>query len=291
MLKQRIITAIILVAIAGISLFLLPVEGFVAFISVVVLLAAWEWSDMAGLSTWQRPLFCLLIAALSAFAYGYCGFAVDSNSATLAIENLRQIFIIAVAWWAMALLLVQGYPGSAVFWRHPLMRVLIGVLVLFPAWLGFVYLRFLPQGAWWIVALVAIVAAADIGAYFTGRRFGKRKLALQVSPGKSWEGFWGGIVAVSVIALIASTLNNNTMVAQLSALQLMVIAMLTALASVLGDLLESMVKRQRGIKDSGWMLPGHGGFMDRIDSLTAAAPVFALGLLAVLPAPLAVVVP
>jgi phosphatidate cytidylyltransferase len=282
MLKQRVITAIILLGLVGIDLFFLPLEAFVALISLVVLLAAWEWSDMAGLSTWQRPIFCVVVTTIAVAEFVYTGL----GSSEVRTENLRQIFTLAVAWWAIALLLVQGYPGSAVFWRHPIMRAVMGVLVLCPAWLAFVYLCYLPQGSLWIVGLIGIVAAADIGAYFTGRRFGKRKLAVQVSPGKSWEGFWGGLVAVSVIAFLASS-----MMSQLSAAQLMVIAIVTALASVLGDLLESMVKRQRGIKDSGWMLPGHGGFMDRIDSLTAAAPVFALGLLAVLPTPLAVVVP
>lgn len=274
MLKQRIITAIILLALVGVALFVLPVAGFVAFIALIVLLAAWEWSDMAGLSAWQRPLFCLLIAALGAFAFIYCGF----DKVTIDADRLRQLLIVAVAWWAVALLFVQGYPGSAIWWQHPLVRVVMGVLVLTPAWIGFVFLRYLPQGYLWIVAMVAIVAAADIGAYFTGRKFGRRKLAVQVSPGKSWEGFWGGLVSVSVVAVIASTMIN-----QLSLLQLLIIAIVTALASVLGDLLESMVKRQRGIKDSGWMLPGHGGFMDRLDSLSAAAPVFALSLLATLP--------
>lgn len=274
MLKQRVITAVILVVIAGIDLFYFPAEGFIAFISLVVLLAAWEWSDMASLQRWQRPLFCLLLAAVCAGLYQLAGFAGGDYDPAL----LRDVFVIAVAWWALALLLVQGYPGSAVLWQHPLLRALIGVLVLCPAWLGFVFLRYLPDGSLWIVALVAIVAAADIGAYFTGRRFGKRKLALQVSPGKSWEGFWGGIAAVVVLVAVASQF-----IQILPAPQMIAIAVCTALASVLGDLLESMVKRQRGIKDSGWMLPGHGGFMDRLDSLSAAAPVFALGLLAVLP--------
>jgi phosphatidate cytidylyltransferase len=275
MLKQRVITAIILVLLAGISLFVLPVEGFVAFVSIVVLLAAWEWSDLASLKNKAvRLLFCAVIAALFTAAYSFCGF----DTKTLQIESLRQIFIAGAAWWVIALALVKTYPASTAVWQHPFIKTVMGLFVLFPAWAAFIYLRYLPNGELWVVALVAIVAAADIGAYFSGRRFGRRKLAVQVSPGKSWEGFWGGLLAVVIVAALASNI-----IAQLSLLQLITIAVLTALASVLGDLLESMVKRQRGIKDSGWMLPGHGGFMDRIDSLTAAAPVFALSLLIVMP--------
>jgi phosphatidate cytidylyltransferase len=285
MLKQRVITAIILVTLLGVSLFQFPALGFVAVISLIVLLASWEWSNLAGLGAIERPIFCVAVALLSAASFYSVGFLQGLIDTAL----LQKILLIAAAWWALALLLVQGYPGAAIWWQHRFMRALMGVVVLYPAWLAFVYLRFLPQGEFWLIALVAIVAAADIGAYFTGRKFGRRKLALQVSPGKSWEGFWGGLLTVMVIASAASA--ANIFGGQLSFAQLIVIALITALASVLGDLVESMVKRQRGIKDSGWMLPGHGGFMDRLDSLSAAAPIFALSLLATLPPPIAGVLP
>ncbi len=151
----------------------------------------------------------------------------------------------------------------------------MGLLTLLPTWLALVYLRALPNGEWKIVFLLGLVAAADIGAYFSGSTFGRRKLAPSVSPGKSWEGFWGGLALSMLLALAVWWFCWRTL--PLPAWLLVVAC--TVLASVLGDLLESMIKRQRGVKDSGTLLPGHGGIMDRLDSISAAAPIFALGLL------------
>lgn len=274
MLKQRVITAVILALLSGVSLFVLPVEGFVLFVSLIVLLAAWEWSNLASLNTVCRSLSCVVLAGLFVIGYRYYGFDVHE----LRVDRLQQIFTLGVIWWVIAFLFVTTFPSTESWWRHPIAKTVMGFLVLFPAWAAFVYLRYLPHGEFIILSLVGIVTAADIGAYFSGRRFGRRKLAERVSPGKSWEGFWGGLLLVLVITTIVGLLIEG-----LSLVQLLIIAITTALASVLGDLLESMVKRQRGIKDSGWMLPGHGGFMDRIDSFTAAAPVFAFSLLLVLP--------
>jgi phosphatidate cytidylyltransferase len=125
-----------------------------------------------------------------------------------------------------------------------------------------------------ILLIVAVVASADIGGYFTGRAWGKHKLKPAVSPGKTWEGFAGGVAANILLALVLWQVTGSNLVI------LLAIILPTSLVSVLGDLLESMVKRHRGIKDSGALLPGHGGVLDRVDSLTAAAPVFALALLA-----------
>ena len=158
------------------------------------------------------------------------------------------------------------------------MRVLMGYLVLVPAWLAFVALRLNEHGAAYLFILVGLVACADTGAYFTGKAWGKSKLAVDVSPAKSWAGFWGGLACCCVFAVLLWLAFGSTA----NALQTVVaVAIVTGLASVLGDLVESMVKRYQGVKDSGAILPGHGGIMDRLDSLTAAAPVFALCLLLV----------
>ena len=153
---------------------------------------------------------------------------------------------------------------------------LMGALVLLPPWLSVVYLLSYDIGRLLLLGMVVVVAFADIGAYFAGKRFGRRKLAPAVSPGKSWEGFWGGFLLCQLTAVAASLLLP---IPQLSLVGLMAIVACSSLASVLGDLVESMVKRHRGVKDSGVLLPGHGGFLDRIDGITAAAPVFALGLI------------
>lgn len=274
MLKQRVITAIILAAVFLSALFGLSLTYFTVFIGAVVLIGAWEWANLSSCAAWwQRTayvIFIALVLMLTCWLIGFC--TAEQQGFNLSV--VKSLLIVAVAWWALALLLVQGYPSSAILWGHPALRLIMGVLVLVPTWLALVYVRFQPQGAWLVVMIVGIVAAADTGGYFTGRKFGKHKLAPSVSPGKTLEGFAGGVISnVLLAALVAYISGSNFLV-------LLVIVIPTSLFSVLGDLLESMVKRHAGVKDSGVILPGHGGILDRVDSITAAAPVFALALLA-----------
>jgi phosphatidate cytidylyltransferase len=140
------------------------------------------------------------------------------------------------------------------------------------------FLKTLPGGAFLVLLLMVAVAAADIGAYFFGRRFGRHKLAPAVSPGKTWEGMWGGILAVLVVSIIVWQSLPPTL-AHLRVASVLILALALGGASVLGDLTVSMVKRESGVKDSSNLLPGQGGIMDRIDSICGAAPVFALGLI------------
>jgi len=178
--------------------------------------------------------------------------------------------------WAIALLWIMGYPASAGLWGARGTRAVMGLVVLVPAWAALAWLRFLPGGQWLILFMFALVASADIGAYFSGRRFGRRKLAAAVSPGKTVEGLVGGVIAASVLALVVG---YSISVQGMAPGEWIGLGVATVLASVVGDLFESMVKRERGIKDSSSLLPGHGGLMDRLDSVSAAAPVFALGLI------------
>ncbi|MGH8377042.1 MAG: phosphatidate cytidylyltransferase, partial [Pseudomonas sp.] len=157
-------------------------------------------------------------------------------------------------------------------------KLLIGFLILLPAWQGLVLLKQWQLGNWLIMAVMVLVWGADIGAYFSGKAFGKRKLAPQVSPGKSWEGLYGGLLLSLVITAVVAV-HRDWSAANL--LQGLFGAAVVVLASVVGDLTESMFKRRSGIKDSSNLLPGHGGVLDRIDSLTAAIPVFAVLLWAV----------
>ncbi|MET0356436.1 MAG: phosphatidate cytidylyltransferase, partial [Cellvibrio sp.] len=238
----------------------------------VVLIGAWEWANLSSVgAVWQRSLYSLFIAAVLLTLAYYLGLsAIEPH---LNLDVIKSVLLVACGWWALALLLVQGYPSSAILWGHPAVRLLIGVLVLIPTWLSLVYIHSQPQGAWLVVTIAAIVAAADIGGYFTGRKFGKRKLAPAVSPGKTWEGFAGGQLANLMLAILLAYFTGSSIGLVLA------VIIPTSLFSVLGDLLESMVKRHAGVKDSGVILPGHGGILDRVDSITAAAPVFALAVL------------
>lgn len=274
MLKQRVITALVLAAIFLAALFGLPAGYFSFFIGAVVLIGAWEWANLSGLpAVWQRLAYSVAVLGLLVGAALYLGF---EGEASPRLNNLaiRDLLIVGCSWWAVALLLVQGYPSSAVLWGNKLLRLLMGLLVLIPTWVALVYVRQQVNGAWLVLLLMLIVALADSGGYFAGRRFGKHKLAPAVSPGKTWEGFAGGLLANCLLAVILSQALNASL------LLMLVLVVPTSLISVLGDLLESMVKRHAGVKDSGSILPGHGGILDRVDGITAGAPVFALALLA-----------
>ena len=274
MLKQRVITALIMAGVFLAAIAFLPLPGLALILALLICLGAWEWSRLAG---WNLPLarviYVALLAAVMAALYVYC--QLDHVPGR---EQVQPFLGLACLWWSFALLWVKSYPTSAVLWNSVIMRSLMGVLVLAPSWLAAVYLLSFPRGGGLLIAMVVIVAAADIGAYFSGRTWGKHKLAVLVSPAKTWEGFWGGMLVCLVLAgLIWSVLPNQA--SHISLPAVITVVLTTALASVVGDLTVSMVKRQSGHKDSGSLLPGHGGILDRLDSLCGAAPVFALGLL------------
>lgn len=265
MLKQRVITALALLATFVGVLFFSPWYIFAAFVGVVFCLAAWEWSNLSGVTNIAARSAYIALSVVLGLAVAWV------LNWTLDAAKLQLFLLIASGWWCLALLWIQGYPSSSVLWGGRAIRLLMGWFVLIPAWVGCIYLRHTPLGAWLVLMLVLIVAAADVGAYFSGRKFGQRKLAPNVSPGKSWEGVWGGLS----FALLVGTLYYLAFNGQ-DWLSLLVVVAPAALVSVVGDLLESMVKRHRGVKDSGRLLPGHGGIFDRIDGLVAAVPVFSL---------------
>lgn len=270
MLKQRVITGLVLAVSFFTALFALPTYGFIALTTVVLAYATWEWSHLAGLtSRAERGLYLFAVLAIAATLSVYLGF--EHN--ILLDENPRFLLLLACIWWAIALLWVQGYPSSAILWGRRWVCLLMGVFVLLPMWLAFAGLMSLAEGPQLVLTIVLLVALADIGGYFVGRAIGRTKLAPRVSPGKTWEGLLGGQMAI-VIVVVASGWFLNFEASRIGLW--LGLAMVTGLASVLGDLLESMVKRHRGVKDSGTILPGHGGVLDRIDGLTAALPVFSL---------------
>ncbi|GAA3911090.1 phosphatidate cytidylyltransferase [Halomonas cibimaris] len=268
MLKQRILTAAWLAPLALAGLFGLDGGAFALFAGAIVLLAGREWAHLAGVTTSLGRGLTLAGLAGVLLALWFGGAARASWP-----------LVLGALGWALNLYWVSRYPAAVTQWQTTSRRLVMGFCVLVPCWVGFNVLRASEPGGVWLLFVLLLTWAADIGAYFTGRAFGRRKLAPAVSPGKSWEGVMGGMVATALLALVFAAWQS--LGAAAAALLLAATAGVT-LVSVLGDLLESMLKRHCGIKDSSNLLPGHGGVLDRIDSLTAAVPVFALFYLQVL---------
>ncbi len=260
MLKHRIITALILIPIFVALVLFLPPIGFCFLTGIIVLWGAWEWSFFMGvkntLFSFFYPLIMLVLLVVSL--------------------ELPVIYVLygALVWWLVALILVIAYPRASSIWgKSVLLRGLMGMFVLIPCWLALNFIRN-EYSIYSILFLFVLIWGADIGAYFVGKKWGKNKLVPLVSPGKTWQGVIGALIVTIIIALGASAISNLTYSVWPIAILL---AISTVLFSILGDLFESMLKRNVGLKDSGRLLPGHGGVLDRIDSLTAAAPIFVLG--------------
>jgi phosphatidate cytidylyltransferase len=257
MLKQRILTALIALSVLAIVLFVVPPVVARAAVVVLILAGAWEWGGfLAGTTKGVRVAYTLFIAAL-------VGALLVWQDNPLVVEN---VFRLALAWWLSALVWMLFFPT-------PIPRLLTwvcGALVLVPAWaaLDFLY-RQTPD---LLIFVLLIVWVADIGAFFVGKGFGRVKLAPQISPGKTWEGVLGGLTAVVLLAAVGSRYFD------IDVAVLVPFCVAVAMLSVVGDLTVSMFKRTAGIKDSGSLFPGHGGVLDRIDSVTAASPLFALAL-------------
>ncbi|WP_110686237.1 phosphatidate cytidylyltransferase [Salinicola aestuarinus] len=260
MLRQRVLTALVLAPLVLVGLFGLTGASFAFFTAIVLLLGAWEWARLAGFDAHApRLLYAAGFGALMLVAW-QAGWMDDQWPLWLGALGW-----LVNAWW------ISRYPDATAQWQHPAIRLAMGGWVLFPCWIGFHQLR--QDGSEWLLFVLLLVWVADIGAYFAGRRFGRRKLASRVSPGKSWEGVYGGWVAVALLSLGYALWLGMGLAETLG---LLLVAVFVAYVSVIGDLLESMLKRFRGLKDSSQLLPGHGGILDRIDSLTAAIPIFAL---------------
>ena len=269
MLKLRLITAAILIPIVvGSILWLAPVQ-FAAFFAVFAIVGGWEWS---GLMRLQSPVMRVMYAVVTMLAILGCWFYVVGYP-----ERVLLVLGVALVWWICALFLVFAYPGFNQIRSNRVLEIIIGLLVIVPCWLTIIELRnSIDQGAYLVMFLVGLIAVTDSSAYFGGKKWGAHKLAPQVSPGKTWEGVISGLMGAALFSFVCAWffefLNEQWSVIAIFVL----VCIVTAIVSVLGDLSESMFKRQVGLKDSGSILPGHGGVLDRIDSLTAAAPIFAV---------------
>ncbi|MFC3033918.1 phosphatidate cytidylyltransferase [Pseudoalteromonas fenneropenaei] len=281
MLKQRIMTSAVLAPAALLLVFYTPLAQFSLIAGLIVLLGAWEWSAFIGFTTKRaRSGFTLLVATILAVLHWHWPIETLWLANGTLIADANYVFTLAFAWWLVATILVCKYPGMSSVWREGIvLRAIAGLLTLVPLWLALNTLRsahYAEQhhfGSTLIMVVLGIVWAADIGAYFAGKNFGKHKLMPKVSPNKTIEGLIGGLVA-AVIFVVAFCYYAAVPSEKWAVYGVMTVFI--ALFSAVGDLLESMFKREVGLKDSGSCLPGHGGILDRIDSLTAAAPIFAL---------------
>jgi phosphatidate cytidylyltransferase len=254
-LKQRVITAIISVAALLLILFAMPPQLAKAVIALIILGGAWEWSGFLGVRTTNVRIAYVVVLAV---VMGVVTWQAPQINGTL--------FQIALVWWLGALLWTFFYPTpipAAVRW-------ISGILVLVPLYNALIVLYIANPTI--LLGVLLVVWAADTGAFFAGKLLGRVKLAPQISPGKTWEGVIGGLVTVSVLAAVGAWWFD----ARIAVLVPFCLAI--ACASIVGDLTVSMFKRTAGLKDSGTLFPGHGGVLDRIDSVAAAAPLFALGI-------------
>ena len=259
-LRKRVITAVVLAAALLVILLWMPQVWTVAALTTMVLAGAWEWSAfLRSPALSLRVGYVALVGVLLLLAWR-----------ASAEPDVRQLILAAaVIWWLAALVWIVFAPRRVAPWA----AALAGVLALVPSWLALMWLLHASlQGKWWVLFVLVLVWVADIGAYFFGRRFGRVRLAPEVSPGKTWEGVLGG-AALSALVAVGGSAWFHVPLAVFLPLCLAAVGF-----SIVGDLTESLLKRFAGVKDSGTVFPGHGGVMDRIDSLTGAAPVLLLGL-------------
>ena len=242
-----------------------------ALIGVCMVVAGVEWTQLTDMEAlWQRGFFLFLL--LSVMAGLWFLLAVDS-------QLIDVILFSAVIWWLLCAVLLFGKSqGFNIRHRPYLLIVLIGLIVLVPTWLALVSLHANKvYGPLFVFFIILMNSFADSGAFFAGRRWGSRKLSPNISPAKTWEGLWGAAIVVALLSAVF-----GAFIFKLTIIQLLIFVpfcIMILFFSVLGDLFESMIKRKAQVKDSGRIFPGHGGMLDRIDSLTAAAPVFVAGLL------------
>jgi phosphatidate cytidylyltransferase len=259
MLKQRVITALIIAPIVLALVFLAPAWLFAAVMLALALVGAWEWSALAGLPERNARWALAGVFGLLALGGGWLQYSLPYP------VGLSIYCIAALGWWLFSFAWIAAWRAE---FSRPI-KIACGVLTLLPSLAAVVAIR--DASPWYLLILLLFTSAADIGAYFAGRAFGRHKLAPLVSPGKTWEGVAGGVALVMLVAAVA----DRWLPVALGPFVLLGICV--ALLSVVGDLSESLFKRQAGVKDSGSLFPGHGGLLDRVDSLTAAAPLFWLG--------------
>lgn len=267
MLKQRVITAVILALLFLLAIFLFPSSLWAFLVTLVVMQGAWEWAKLAQMSGAKSLVY--MGATLTLFLVILLVHFVLHLQLKHPIE--LSIYAVAAIFW---LILVPAWFKYNWNIRNSPLLAVLGWIVLLPTGLALLSLREFPPQPWLLLGVMGLVWVADISAYFTGRMFGKHKLAPRISPGKTWEGVAGAMVGVLVYVVLIMSVNGMS-----QRYSLLIFAVIGVALSVIGDLFESAIKRLAGVKDSGTLLPGHGGLLDRIDALTSTLPLAALVLI------------
>lgn len=263
MLVQRVLTAIPLAAFVVWMIFFQPSPVFFYLVLAIVLISGYEWARLSGVQNIiLKCLFAVIIAGVTYTVYHYLPAYVN------------PLIDVAVIWWFAISYYLKVTTPKAVDTAFSPAKLLQAFIILPAAALAMQHIHTLEQGATWLFYALSLVWVADIGAYFSGKRFGKNKLAPAISPGKTMEGVLGALLATSLYTFIISRYFELDLV---TSLLLLALSVLLTLISISGDLFLSFLKREAGLKDSGSILPGHGGILDRIDSVLAALPVFVVG--------------
>ncbi len=264
-LRKRLFTSAWLIPAVTCAVLLLPTAAFAVFVALILLLAAWEWGALTGVQGGVPRAAAVAVLAVALLLLWLSPVAP------------ALLLVPTVVWWvavAAALPWMSPHPAGPHVDR---ILLPLGLPLLASPWVALVHLHGeLAHGPWVVFGLISLISLADTSAFFVGSRFGRRKLVPRLSPGKTWVGIYAALVAASLALLVTGVLLGLPAAATLA---LTLLGAVTVALSVVGDLFESWLKRRRGRKDSGALLPGHGGMLDRIDSMIAAAPVFALGLI------------
>jgi phosphatidate cytidylyltransferase len=272
MTRTRLLAALVMAPLAIAAVLLLPTPWMAALSAAAFLIGLWEWLKLTDIEDPIARGVLLVVNLLLMVALVWASRSNTGGSLVL----LQIMVMIGVGWWCLAALWLRHYDFASDHDTHArIFKLAAATLSVIPAWCALALIHASqPNGNRWLLLALAIVWAADSGAYFAGRKFGKIKLSPRISPNKTVEGLIGGVVAGMILALVAAPFAGASM-KELP--YVAIVAIWTILFSVVGDLFESLLKRHVGVKDSSHLIPGHGGVLDRIDSILAALPVFALG--------------
>jgi len=281
MLLQRVITASILAPLVVLAIFQLPHLYFAIAWGLVMLVAAWEWSNLAGIKTMLAKIaFLIIMSSMMVFLH-YWTVVLEVMAQLMNLPDIRSysgviegLMIPAVLFWVWVMFKIRNSEYELLDTHYSVNRkLLVGGLAILAAWFFLSRLIVLEEPQMTLFLFV-LIWGADIGAYFVGKKFGKTKLAVEISPGKTVEGMYGALASAAIIGLFFTLYFHFS---TLSIMDFLLLSMITVLVSIYGDLFFSAAKRLRGVKDSGSILPGHGGILDRLDSIIAAAPIFYSG--------------